>query len=103
MIMDEMVERFSLIRGSQHMFMGGRSTAINLLVYQEETFTRLIREGQCVDVLYLDFAREKHNLWLRREMRNITTVRNRLYVLLGVERRCLRAFIRGGSLKTEVL
>ena len=59
LIRDELVahlERFNLIRGSQHGFMGGRSTTTNLLVYLE-TLTRLINEGHCVDVLYLDFAK----------------------------------------------
>ena len=36
--------------------MRGRSTTTNLLVYLE-TLTRLINEGHCVDVLYLDFAK----------------------------------------------
>ena len=59
LIRDELVahlEKFKLIRGSQHGFMRGRSTTTNLLVYLE-TLTRLINEGHCVDVLYLDFAK----------------------------------------------
>ena len=52
----EHLEKYSLIRASQHGFMAGRSTTTNMLVYME-TLTRLMDEGHAVDVLYLDFSK----------------------------------------------
>ena len=50
------LERYSLIRASQHGFMVGRSTTTNMLVYME-ALTKLLDEGHAVDVLYLDFSK----------------------------------------------
>ena len=44
------------IRASQHGFMSKRSCLTNLLQYLED-ITRLIDEGNCVDAIYLDFAK----------------------------------------------
>lgn len=45
-----------LIRPSQHGFMPKRSCVTNLLEFLEE-ITKLIDEGHCVDLIYLDFAK----------------------------------------------
>ena len=52
----EHLSKHSLVRPSQHGFMAGRSTVTNLLAYLE-TLTKLLDEGNAVDVLYLDFAK----------------------------------------------
>ena len=46
----------NVIKASQHGFMSKRSCLSNLLTYLEE-ITRLVDEGNCVDVVYLDFAK----------------------------------------------
>ena len=46
----------NLICSAQHGFLPGRSTLTNLLEYLE-TLTKLVDEGQAVDVLYLDFRK----------------------------------------------
>ena len=46
----------NLIKDSQHGFTRGRSCLTNLLDFMEEV-TREIDNGNCVDVLYLDFAK----------------------------------------------
>jgi hypothetical protein len=59
MVRDKIVEHLAennLIRPSQQVFMSGRSTVTNMLVYME-ALTRLLDEGHTVDVLYLDFAK----------------------------------------------
>ena len=59
LIRDVIVKHLSshnLIRASQHGFMAGRSTVTNLLAYME-TLTKLLDDGNAVDVLYLDFAK----------------------------------------------
>ena len=45
-----------VIRSSQHGFMSKRSCLTNLLEYLED-LTKLIDEGNCVDIIYLDFAK----------------------------------------------
>ena len=50
------LERYNLLRHSQHGFMAGKSTLSNLLEYLEE-LTSLVDEGYSVDVVYLDFAK----------------------------------------------
>lgn len=47
---------YKLIRPSQHGFMPKRSCLTNLLEFLEE-ITRIIDEGHCVDLIYLDFAK----------------------------------------------
>ena len=46
----------SLIKDSQHGFMSGRSCLTNLLDFMEE-ITRELDRGNCMDVVYLDFAK----------------------------------------------
>ena len=46
----------NVINASQHGFMSKRSCVSNLLQYLE-TITKLVDEGNCVDVIYLDFAK----------------------------------------------
>ena len=58
-IRDEIVEhlnKYNLIRVTQHGFRKGRSCATNLLVFLEY-ITECIDSGDSVDVLYLDFAK----------------------------------------------
>ena len=43
------------IRPSQHGFMNGRSCLTNLISFFDKV-TRLVDEGQAVDVVYLDFS-----------------------------------------------
>ena len=50
------LEKFSLIRDSQHGFRKGRSCLTNLLDFME-VVTRYLDEGQPVDLVYLDFAK----------------------------------------------
>ncbi len=52
----EHLEKFNLIRDSQHGFRKGRSCLTNLLDFMEVT-TRSLDEGQPVDLVYLDFAK----------------------------------------------
>ncbi len=59
LIKDEIVrhlDKFKLIKDSQHGFTKGRSCLTNLLEFFEEV-TRILDEGQPVDVIYLDFAK----------------------------------------------
>ena len=44
------------IRPSQHGFMNGRSCLTNLISFYDKV-TRLVDEGQAVDVVYLDFSK----------------------------------------------
>ena len=50
------LEENKLIRDSQHGFLSGRSCLTNLLDFMEEV-TRELDNGNCVDVVYLDFAK----------------------------------------------
>ena len=50
------LDRFSLIRTSQHGFTKGRSCLTNLLEFLD-TVTSKLDEGEPVDVIYLDFAK----------------------------------------------
>jgi ribonuclease P/MRP protein subunit RPP40 len=50
------LDKFSLIKDSQHGFRKGRSCLTNLLVFMEE-ITYSLDEGKPVDVIYLDFAK----------------------------------------------
>jgi ribonuclease P/MRP protein subunit RPP40 len=52
----EHLEKYKLIRDSQHGFMKGRSCLTNLLEFLEEVTVNL-DEGRPVDVIYLDFAK----------------------------------------------
>ena len=56
---DEIVShlnKYNLIRTSQHGFMAGRSCLTNLLEYLEK-LTSLVDQGHAVDIVYLDFAK----------------------------------------------
>ena len=44
------------IRPSQHGFMNGRPCLTNLISFYDK-MTRLVDEGQAVDVVYLDFSK----------------------------------------------
>ena len=44
------------IRPSKHGFMNGRSCLTNLISFYDKV-TRLVDEGQAVDVVYLDFSK----------------------------------------------
>ena len=50
------LEKFNLIRDSQHGFLSGRSCTTNLLAFLEEV-TLAVDSGIPVDVIYLDFAK----------------------------------------------
>ena len=50
------LEDNNLIKDSQHGFMSGRSCLTNLLDFMEEV-TRELDNGNCVDVVYLDFSK----------------------------------------------
>ena len=50
------LEENNLIRDSQHGFISGRSCLTNLLDFLENV-TKEIDNGNCVDVIYLDFAK----------------------------------------------
>jgi Reverse transcriptase (RNA-dependent DNA polymerase) len=50
------LENSELIRDSQHRFRRGRSCLSNLLVFLDRV-TRAVDEGNCVDVVFLDFAK----------------------------------------------
>ena len=52
----EHIEKYDLLRQSQHGFMSGKSTLSNLLEYLEE-LTRLVDAGHAVDIVYVDFAK----------------------------------------------
>ena len=59
LIKDEIMshlEKFSLIRDSQHGFLAGRSCLTNLLEFMEDV-TDILDRGNCVDIIYLDFAK----------------------------------------------
>ena len=55
-LMVDHLERSELIRDSQHGFRRGRSCLSNLLVFLDKV-TRAVDEGNCVDVVFLDFAK----------------------------------------------
>ena len=48
--------KYELIKSSQHGFMAQKSCQTNLIEYLN-TLTKLVDEGYCVDVIYLDFAK----------------------------------------------
>ena len=48
--------KYALIKQSQHGFMSHKSCQTNLIEYLD-TLTKLVDEGYCVDVIYLDFAK----------------------------------------------
>ena len=50
------LEKFHLLRDSQHGFRKGRSCLTNLLDFME-TVTKYLDDGQPVDLIYLDFAK----------------------------------------------
>ena len=45
-----------LLRESQHSFLTGRSCTTNLIKFTDK-ITRILDEGKCADVFYLDFAK----------------------------------------------
>jgi ribonucleases P/MRP protein subunit RPP40 len=55
MIVDHL-EKSELIMDSQHGFRRGRSCLSNLLVFLDNVI-RVVDEGNCVDVVFLDFAK----------------------------------------------
>ena len=58
-IRDSIVEHLTmhkLIRSSQHGFVNARSTKTNLLEYMEK-LTKLVDEGNSVDVIFCDFSK----------------------------------------------
>ena len=50
------LDKYSLIKDSQHGFLAGRSCLTNLLEFMED-ITEIIDRGNSVDVIYLDFAK----------------------------------------------
>ena len=50
------LEKYSLIRNSQHGFTSGKSCLSNLLEFFEEV-TKILDKGEAVDLVYLDFAK----------------------------------------------
>src|SRR6184192_4021210 len=50
------LDKYALIRSSQHGFTSGKSCLSNLLDFFEEV-TRNLDEGEAVDLVYLDFAK----------------------------------------------
>ena len=50
------LERYSLIRDSQHGFVRGKSCLTSLIEFFEEV-TRYVDEGRAVDVVYMDFSK----------------------------------------------
>src|SRR6218665_2486396 len=52
----EHLNRYNVIKGSQHGFTRRRSCLTNLLEFFEEVY-EMIDEGKPVDVIYLDFAK----------------------------------------------
>ena len=66
------LEKFSLIRDSQHGFRKGRSCLTNLLDFME-TVTRYLDEGQPVDLVYLDFAKAFDKVPFARLFKKLTS------------------------------
>src|SRR5215813_148701 len=52
----EHLDKFSLLKASQHGFVSGKSCLTNLLEFFEEV-TSMLDNGNAVDILYLDFAK----------------------------------------------
>ena len=50
------LDKYSLIRNSQHGFISGKSCLTNLLDFFE-VVTKMLDEGEAVDLIYLDFAK----------------------------------------------
>ena len=50
------LDKYSLIRNSQHGFTSGKSCLSNLLEFFEEV-TKILDKGEAVDLVYLDFAK----------------------------------------------
>ena len=50
------LNKYSLIRNSQHGFTSGKSCLSNLLDFFEETIN-MLNKGEAVDLIYLDFAK----------------------------------------------
>ena len=58
-VRDEVVEfldKYNLIRDSQHGFRKGRSCLTNLLLFLDQVL-RCVDEGLCVDIVFLDLAK----------------------------------------------
>ena len=49
-------DKYSLIQNSQHGFISGKSCLTNLLDFFE-VVTKMLDEGEAVDLIYLDFAK----------------------------------------------
>ena len=52
----EHLQKFNLLNDSQHGFMKGKSCLTNLLEYLE-IVTKVLDEGDPLDIIYLDFAK----------------------------------------------
>jgi ribonuclease P/MRP protein subunit RPP40 len=65
------LNKFSLIRGSQHGFTRGRSCLTNLLEFLEE-ITFQLDEGKPVDLIYLDFAKAFDKVPYQRLFKKLT-------------------------------
>ena len=58
-IKDDMMEYLTknkLLKESQHGFLKGKSCTTNLTVFMDK-ITKVLDEGKCADVFYLDFAK----------------------------------------------
>ena len=72
-IKDEVVshlERFKLIRPSQHGFMRGRSCASNLLSFLDR-ITAAVDSGKAADIVFLDFAKAFDKVPTKRLMKKV--------------------------------
>ena len=66
------LEKFSLIRDSQHGFRKGRSSLSNLLDFLE-TVSQYLDEGQPVDLVYLDFVKAFDKVPFARLFKKLTS------------------------------
>ena len=66
------LEKFDLIKDTQHGFLSGRSCLTNLLEYMEEV-TEVLDKGNPVDVIYLDFAKAFDKVPHKRLFRKLTS------------------------------
>ena len=66
----EHLERFQLLKDSQHGFRSGRSCLTNLLEFFDMVTRKLDEEGD-VDIIYLDFAKAFDKVPHRRLLRNL--------------------------------
>ena len=64
--------KYELIKSSQHGFMALKSCQTNLIEYLN-ALTKLVDEGYCVDVIYLDFAKAFDKVPHRRLLLKLVT------------------------------